>query len=236
MNNGTSPSGGCQGRHGNEENRPIGIYGDHIKQKRSGMVRILFQNPQGLGHLAGGNNTLTPKLKKLRDTLIKHKIDIVGLAEVNKDWRKIPQKDTMWDITAGWFEYRRMTTSINNMVHATSPVQYGGTLLMATDQLAYSITSTASDKRQLGRWSTVLCRGKKQTKLRIICAYCPCRSTGTTSTYALQVVGLAKSNIMECPRKHFWIDLKRYIQKCQLDGEQVLVMGDWNSKYQEVVL
>jgi hypothetical protein len=82
MNNGTSPSGGRQGRLGNEENRPTGIYGDHMKQKRTGMVRILFQNPQGLGHLSGGNKTLTPKLEKLRDALIKHKIDIVGLAEI----------------------------------------------------------------------------------------------------------------------------------------------------------
>jgi hypothetical protein len=49
------------------------------------------------------------------------------------------------------------------------------------------------------------------------------------------VVGLARTNIIECPRKQFWIDLKRFIQRCQQEGEQVLVMGDWNSKYQDVI-
>jgi hypothetical protein len=182
MNNNTSPSGGRQRRRADDENRPNGIYGDHIKQKRPGMVRILFQNPQGLGRLAGDSTAQTPKLNKLRDTLLKHKVDILGMAEINKDWRKIPQKDTLWTVTNGWFEYRRLTTSINQMVKATSQVQYGGTLLMAMDHLAHSIISVESDDRQLGRWSTFLCRGKNQAKLRIISAYCPCKSNGTTST------------------------------------------------------
>jgi hypothetical protein len=48
-------------------------------------------------------------------------------------------------------------------------------------------------------------------------------------------VGLAKENIMECPRKQFWRDLKAFIQKCQEQEEQVVIMGDWNSNYTEVV-
>ena len=43
------PGGRRQGRQESEENCLQGIYGDLIKQKRNGMVRILFHNPQGLG-------------------------------------------------------------------------------------------------------------------------------------------------------------------------------------------
>jgi exonuclease III len=235
MNNHSSLSGGCQERQGNDENRPTGIYGDHLKRKRAGMVRIFFQNPQGIGRINGGGRVQSPKIMKLREALIKHNFDIVGLSEVNKDWRKIPQSDTMWNLTDGWFEYRRLKTSINNMVPATSQVQFGGTILMAVNRCAYSIVGADEDDRKLGRWSSFLLRGKNQKKSRIICAYCPCKSNGVTSTYAQQVVGLAKENIITCPRRQFWTDLKRHIQKCHDDDEQVIVMGDWNSKYSEVV-
>jgi len=48
-------------------------------------------------------------------------------------------------------------------------------------------------------------------------------------------VGLSQDAIMECPRKQFWIDLKDYITQCQERNEKVIVMGDWNSKYPDVV-
>jgi hypothetical protein len=51
----------------------------------------------------------------------------------------------------------------------------------------------------------------------------------------LQVVRLAKQNIVECPRRQFWEDLKVHINQCKDKNEQVIIMGDWNSKYEEVV-
>ena len=199
------------------------------------MIRILFQNPHGLGWMAGGTRVQSPKITKLRDTLIKHQVDILGLSEVNKDWRVIPKKDTFWSITDGWFEHRRLTTGINSKVPPTSQIQYGGTLVMAMNRIAYSITAHNDDARQLGRWTSFLFRGKNQHHCRIICAYCPCKGVGTKSTYALQVIGLAKAGITECPRKQFWDDLKCYIRECQNNNEQVIVMGDWNTEYREVV-
>jgi endonuclease/exonuclease/phosphatase family metal-dependent hydrolase len=51
----------------------------------------------------------------------------------------------------------------------------------------------------------------------------------------MQVVGLAQETIMECPWKQFWIDLKAYIMTCQDQDETVILMGDWNSNYNDVV-
>jgi hypothetical protein len=73
------------------------------------MVRILFQNPQGLGKL--GNQSV--KLNKLKDKLPKHNVYIVGFAETNKDWRGLQQRETFWACTEGWFQYRRLTTGIS---------------------------------------------------------------------------------------------------------------------------
>jgi Reverse transcriptase (RNA-dependent DNA polymerase). len=147
----------------------------------------------------------------------------------------IPQKETFWASTEGWFEHRRLTTCINTKVRPQSQVQYGGTALMAINKCAYSISSVQPDDRNLGRWTSILFRGKNQHLCRIICAYCPCKSTGPTSTYAMQVVGLMQEQITECPRKQFWTDLKLFISKCTEQKEHVIVMGDWNSHYPEVV-
>lgn len=235
MNNIIGPPERRQERHQNMENRHKGIYGDHIKQKRSGMIRILFQNPQGLGRLNMERHLTSPKINKLKALLLRQHIDILGLSEVNKDWRLVPQKETFWAITDGWFEHPRLHTSINRKVQPQTQTQFGGTALLAINKMAYGIIDTAEDTKQLGRWNSFLFRGKKQKLCRIICAYCPCRSTGPSSTYALQVMGLARENVMECPRKQFWIDLKEFITQCLENKETVILMGDWNSNYLEVV-
>jgi len=234
MCNHPRPPGGRQERQQYDENRHTGIYGDHLKPKKKGMVRLLFQNPQGLGPMNELTQLQTSKITKLKETLLKHDIDLLGLSEVNKDWRKIPHQQTLWSISDGWFEHRRLSMSINTKVRAHSKVQFGGTLMLAVNRLAHSIVSIDEDPRGLGRWTSMRLKGKNNSLCRIICAYCPCLSQGPSSTYALQVVGLATDNIFICPRIQFWTDLKVFINKCQNDNEKVIVMGDWNSDYADV--
>lgn len=93
-----------------------------------------------------------------------------------------------------------------------------------------------ADARNLGRWSSILLKGKNKKLCRIICAYCPCISTGPSSTYTLQVVGLSRQTNYTCPRKQFWIDLQSYIEQCQNANEQLIVMGDWNSDYDQLLI
>jgi len=234
MCNTPRPPGRRQERHRNDLNRLEGIYGDHIKQKRKGMIRLLFQNPQGLGPISNLRACQSSKLNTLKDTLIKHNIDVLGLAEVNKDWRLVPHQETLWSATEGWFEYRRLAKSNNTAVPPTSKIQFGGTLLLETNRVAYSIGIIEEDPRRLGRWTSIVLQGKDNHRSRIICAYCPCLSNGTSSTYALQTVALTQQKKYECPRKQFWIDLKEFIRQCQDKKEHIVIMGDWNSDYQEV--
>ena len=102
-----------QERLQNNENRLSGIYGDHLKKKRKGTLRILFQNPQGLGQMVQADSTYSDKINKLKYVLLKHDIDILGLSEINKDWRKVPYQRSLWNVTDGWFEHRRITTATN---------------------------------------------------------------------------------------------------------------------------
>jgi Endonuclease/Exonuclease/phosphatase family. len=223
-----------QERQRNDENRLSGIYGDHIKPKKRNTIRILFQNPQGLGRMDSNDNIYTDKINSLKNVMLKHTIDVIGFAEVNKDWRNIPQTQTFWQVTEGWFEYRRLATSINQTVTSNSPTQFGGTLLMTTNQLAHRTIQLDQDPRRLGRWTSVLLQGKQERRCRIVCAYCPCIGTGTNTVYVLQTAGLAQQNIHICPRKAFWDDLKEYITQKQENGEFIILLGDWNSDYKDV--
>jgi hypothetical protein len=155
-----------------------------------------------LGPIYGDGTEQSLKITKLKETLLKHNIDILGLSEINKDWRLIPQKETWWHCTEGWFEHRRLGISHNKKVAPVTHTQFGGTLLMSVNKAAYRVGSIEADARQLGRWASMLItKGKNTTTCRVICAYCPCYSNGPSSTYAMQVVGLARQNITECPRK-----------------------------------
>jgi len=234
MNNLPRPPGRRQERHRTVENRLVGIYGDHIKHKKKGMVRFMFQNPQGIGRISSNPGCQSSKINTLKDVLLRHEVDFVGLAEVNKDWRKVPQQESLWALTDGWFEHRRLVTSINLQIKPTRVTQTGGTALLAINKIAYSIRSVAEDPRKLGRWTSMLLNGKNQHASRIVCAYCPCISNGPTSAYALQTVALSQLGILTCPRAQFWEDLKTSIMEWQSQGEHVILMGDWNSEYEEV--
>jgi hypothetical protein len=114
------------------------------------MVRRTFQNPQGIGPINRIRECQSSKINSLKETLLKHHVDILGLAEVNKDWRIIPQQETMWHVTEGWFEYRRLATSINARIPSSQMMQFGGTMLLAMNKIAYNIVSIEEDPQQLG--------------------------------------------------------------------------------------
>jgi hypothetical protein len=151
-------------RQQNDENRLSGIYGDHIKPKRKNMVRILFQNPQGIGRLDLNGQMHMDKLNAIKTFTLKHAVDVVGFAEVNKDWRNIPQSQTLWEATSGWFEYRRLVTGINQRIISSLQIQFGGTLLLTINETAHRIVATDKDPRLLGRWTSVLLNGKNGKK------------------------------------------------------------------------
>jgi hypothetical protein len=204
MNNHPRPPGiRRQERLRNNRDRHLGIYGDHIKPKRKNTMRILFQNPQGLGHMNTNDSMHTDKINSLKNVILKHEVDIVGLAEVNKDWRNIPQKQTFWQLTEGWFEHRRLVTSLNHTVSSTSPIQFGGTLLMSSNQMAHRTTHMDKDARLLGRWTSCLLQGKQSKRCRVICAYCPCISGGMNTVYAMQQLALPSKIYTHVREKYF---------------------------------
>ena len=47
-------------------------------------------------------------MERLKQLILDYDFDVVGLTEVNKDWRLMNYNETIWGATEGWKENRRI--------------------------------------------------------------------------------------------------------------------------------
>ena len=80
----------------------------------------------------------------------------------------------------------------------------------------------------------MLLQGKDNIRTIIITTYSPKEIASTGRAYSQQLEILEIMKIQNDPRTQFWIDLNKDISKWIHQGEQIILMGDWNSKAPEV--
>ena len=153
-------------------------------------------------------------------------IDIACITEPNVHWGKVSHKDTWYERSAGWFQSRRLAVAYNTQRGRLSTVnQYGGTMTLARDDISHRAIQSGYDDSGMGRWSYIRFRGKRKNVTRVMTCYCPVRSTaGPNTVYSQQLQILGRD-----PIKAFWGDLEKEVHKCQQQGEQVILLGDWNT-------
>ena len=71
-------------------------------------------------------------------------------------------------------------------------------------------------------------------RTRIITVYCPTVSASSGGAYSQQLEALAIMKIQNDPSNQFWIDLNTEILKWIHQGEQIIIMGDWDIEVSEV--
>ena len=177
-------------------------------------------------------------MEKLKNLILSQEFDMVALSELNKDWRTINYDNSIWGATQSWHEHRRIQVSYNTTTPTCKQFQPGGTAMMTFGELTFRISYEGCDQRRLGRWSTVTLTGKNDINTTILTCYCPSRSTSIGSSYAQQLLYIAnnKDNLpdVNCPRQLFGIDLKNEIEKFMNKGHKIIVMGDFNSNYDDL--
>ena len=72
-------------------------------------------------------------------------------------------------------------------------------------------------------------------KIRIITAYFPTSSDSAGGAYSQQLEALAIMEIQNDPINQFWIYRNKEISKWTHQGEQIILMGYWNSEALEVI-
>jgi len=94
-----------------------------------------------------------PKNDSVKQTMINHHINIMGLSKTNIAWHKAPGHMQMGERTAEWFEAQHVSVVWNQMDPKTSVNQFGEMALISTNKLVYHIESLGADPWGLGRWA-----------------------------------------------------------------------------------
>jgi len=109
--------------------------------------------------------------------------------------------------------------------------QFGGTFWIGMGTATQHIIGLSKDLSRLGHWSVCSLTSKAGKRLHLISRYCLChnsrnhlQSVYTQHQYHLDMIGR-----MGCPRAVFLSDLASYIQELIRQGDEILLMADFNS-------
>ena len=199
-------------------------WGDKMRRKHISKVRICFANVNNIGQHRASYKSI-----QLKSFIENKGIDLMCMAEMGVNWKRIPQRDNIWERTKHWFEEIRVAASFNTKDHLARRSQYGGTAMLGINALASKINRTGYDSSGLGRWSWILMRGKRDTVTRIVTAYCPVKpsTTGIQGQYTVYAQHLRAFSTD--PIQAFWTDLGKDIDKWTEAEEHLILCGDWNT-------
>lgn len=131
-----------------ENSPPCEIWGDKLGKKSENTLCVSFQNINGFGYLKNGQ-----KAEEIYDFIGAHEIDVCLLAEMNVNWRLVSKKNTIDDLTRGWFENQRCVTSYNQYDRSYMAYQPGGTAVITQGEMSLRCIKSGHDDKKMGRWS-----------------------------------------------------------------------------------
>ena len=207
-------------------------FGETFRTPRSGFIRILSQNIDGMGFSAHSD-----KFIKLKYSCDKYGIDIVTLSETNVNWKKVRPAQTLRGRTQFWKEDIRTIAGHNITAPQAPRHQYGGTAIISMNKAAHCFYKGDHDFRKLGRWTSMTYRGKRGKITRVVSCYCPVKPSEfhAGSVYTQHVEALQKVGIHTCPREQFWIDLISAIDEWQANDETLIITGDFNHHIRQCI-
>ena len=209
---------------GNDE-----AYGDTLPPKPPQTLRLTFQNINGVSkeHWMPKSKEILRKTKQLQS-------DVAGFAEMNLNGQKAAHID-QWKqrVTTAFPTKSKSTHSYNTTEHFQTDHVHGGVCMIATEEANVRCHAQDDDPTGLGRWTSLLFRGKRGHRFRVITAYNP-------------VAGTCKNSVMEQHRRYFrrnldnsdpgmkfQEDLERALKAWITAGEITILMLDANQDIRE---
>jgi hypothetical protein len=198
----------------------VGYLPEH---KRSGWIRLMFENWNSLGVF-----TNTWKVDRLK-YLIKHlEIDIVAGCEVQCDWSFVGHSSRFPDILANGQALQGLAS--HNKVERIQREQMGGTAVAAVGRLVDLTSDSGSDPTGLGRWTWIKL-GNGTPTTRLLCGYLPCkpgRSSRGRTVWEQHKRFFESRGDFRYPSTIFVEDITNEIVKWRLAGEEVVLAIDAN--------
>jgi hypothetical protein len=200
------------------------IWGDTMSTRPEHTLRVMGINWCGMP-----KNPKDPKMESIKQTIKRLKVDVVGISEVNLDWRQLPSDAQLANRTFRWFDAVVQTTAYLKDYPAKDPIRPGGVTQWTIDKTVHRITGSGQDATGMGRWTWQRYQGKQGITLRIATAYRPCRNaTGNSSVWSQQKKILEDKDVDGDPRQVFTDDLSSEIKQWQATGDQVILLIDVN--------
>ena len=166
----------------------------------------------------------------LTEMMRRYGVETIGLTQPDRRWDIIPDEDHFDERFRGHFPSQQIRTAVgyNRNDKEGGKRQWGGTAMMTVGETAAKVWQVGSDRHGLGRWTWQRLRGKGGASIRIATAYRP-SGRGKTESVAAQHTRYFDSIKRDIePIAAFYEDLKAEIKMWLKDGDQVVVMGDFN--------
>jgi hypothetical protein len=210
-------------------NQDKGFHGQSLDAPESDHVRLLFVNIGGLTAKPGCSSRRSCGTCQdcfVRNIVNSTRIDVIGLSEVNVNWKQVPIHHRLRERTNGWFEAIRMATSFHTQTPSKATRLFGGTSLWSVNKMATRVETGLTISDPLGRWSGLGHRGRNGAVLITLVAYRPVvNKVGAESVWSQQSAHYANTQKAAVdPIKQFDADLVQLIQKL-LDSNYHIVLG-----------
>jgi Reverse transcriptase (RNA-dependent DNA polymerase) len=218
----------------NSHTKNMEYWGDLLTNSKTtnSLTRICFRNIKFLP-------AILPHTRhdELIGNIHDYACDIFGMAETNVCWHNIPKTSQPQQRFKNNFETVKCAFAFNSTNSFNyNKQQFGGTLLLSTNNICSRVLATGYDNSNLGRWCWTLYRGSNAKQLRIITLYRPVISNCINGVYNQHKINLLQQNIDMCPRQKLLVDLERELEKWKTTDEYLIVMGDFNENIHSAML
>ena len=199
-------------------------WGDEMTEKPDDVTRVYAMNVNGLAldRRGGRYDTLCSTLKEVQ-------ADIFCGQEHNLDSNQTAVRATIFNTSRQHWQRSRA-------LFATTPIEFshaykpGGSMIMTMDHTTGRIIRQSADK--WGRWASYTYQGANNSTLSVISAYqvVPMSNSRGTATAAAQqhCLLLQNGDSITNPRKAFRRDLIAFLKQLASDGDEILLLGDFN--------
>ena len=189
-------------------------------------LRIGFLNVGGFP-----TSRLSSKMRHFKQLVGKHAFEVVGMAELNANWDKLPPHSRPHETLFGWLDHSpRITLSYFRDTPAPGAHVFGGTGMISLRSAKDRSREVGRDPRGLGRWVWTRYQGKGSVSLRIVSAYRPNFSPlAPRSVWSQHRTFLVEQNIDKDPREVFLQDLFCEIDKWRHSGDHLVIGVDLNA-------
>ena len=143
--------------------------------------------------------------------------NIFGISETNWFWANMPQGDSLYECTRGWWEALHTSVGYNTVEKDQFIFQPGGTAILTKGEPVSRIMKSGSNSHRMGRWCWTKYRVKDEMVVRIVMVYRVGKSnpnpTATLTAYSQQRWILNDENEDRSPQEVMIEDLCIEVKK-----------------------